>query len=210
MKKNIIVIFVIIVVIILAIGGYFIFNNQQKPIACTMEAKLCPDGSSVGRVGPKCEFAACPDSTIGWKTYTSADLSFEFKYPTTFNTKYASFSSAPGAVVVKQEDNPSGSCYVPPIEVPTKTQRNVVINGLNYCITTFEGVGAGQLYNTYYYTALKNGNYYTLAYVVHTLNGCSPYMDTPDYQPCLDFFKNYENVVIKPIQESVATLKFTK
>lgn len=29
-------------------------------IACTMDAKLCPDGSSVGRVGPNCEFAACP------------------------------------------------------------------------------------------------------------------------------------------------------
>lgn len=27
---------------------------------CTMEAKLCPDGSSVGRQGPNCEFAACP------------------------------------------------------------------------------------------------------------------------------------------------------
>lgn len=31
--------------------------NQR---ACTMEAKLCPDGSAVGRSGPNCEFAACP------------------------------------------------------------------------------------------------------------------------------------------------------
>lgn len=29
-------------------------------VACTMEAKLCPDGSSVGRTGPDCEFALCP------------------------------------------------------------------------------------------------------------------------------------------------------
>lgn len=28
--------------------------------ACTMEAKICPDGSSVGRSGPNCEFAPCP------------------------------------------------------------------------------------------------------------------------------------------------------
>ena len=33
---------------------------EPKPVACTMEAKLCPDGSYVGRSGPKCEFAACP------------------------------------------------------------------------------------------------------------------------------------------------------
>ena len=29
-------------------------------IACTMEAKICPDGSAVGRSGPNCEFAPCP------------------------------------------------------------------------------------------------------------------------------------------------------
>ena len=28
--------------------------------ACTLEAKICPDGSSVGRTGPNCEFAPCP------------------------------------------------------------------------------------------------------------------------------------------------------
>ena len=33
------------------------------PVACTMEAKLCPDGSAVGRTGPNCEFAACPTDT---------------------------------------------------------------------------------------------------------------------------------------------------
>lgn len=27
---------------------------------CTMEAKVCPDGSAVGRTGPNCEFASCP------------------------------------------------------------------------------------------------------------------------------------------------------
>jgi len=28
--------------------------------ACTEEAKVCPDGSAVGRTGPDCAFAACP------------------------------------------------------------------------------------------------------------------------------------------------------
>jgi hypothetical protein len=32
----------------------------SSPTACTMEAKLCSDGSSVGRSGPNCEFAPCP------------------------------------------------------------------------------------------------------------------------------------------------------
>jgi hypothetical protein len=33
---------------------------NPEPTACTEEAKVCPDGSSVGREGPNCEFAACP------------------------------------------------------------------------------------------------------------------------------------------------------
>lgn len=34
--------------------------DPDGPVACTMEAKLCPDGSAVGRTGPNCEFAPCP------------------------------------------------------------------------------------------------------------------------------------------------------
>lgn len=34
--------------------------SSSLPVVCTADAKLCPDGSSVGRSGPKCEFSACP------------------------------------------------------------------------------------------------------------------------------------------------------
>ncbi len=47
--------------------GYLNFNIWQLnkatgsgQVACTQEAKLCPDGSYVGRTGPNCEFAQCP------------------------------------------------------------------------------------------------------------------------------------------------------
>lgn len=33
---------------------------SEDQVFCTMEAKLCPDGSYVGRSGPKCEFTPCP------------------------------------------------------------------------------------------------------------------------------------------------------
>lgn len=42
--------------------------TTPSPVACTMDAKMCPDGSYVGRTGSKCEFV-CPvvtaPSTIG-------------------------------------------------------------------------------------------------------------------------------------------------
>ncbi len=33
------------------------------PVACQMDARVCPDGSVVGRTGPRCEFSACPGAT---------------------------------------------------------------------------------------------------------------------------------------------------
>lgn len=37
-------------------------NNKcyAGAVACTQEAKICPDGTAVGRTGPNCEFAPCP------------------------------------------------------------------------------------------------------------------------------------------------------
>ncbi len=67
------------VVLLLVIGiGAFLYRNALEhpavtpPVttACAQEAKLCPDGTSVGRTGPNCEFAVCAfpnaeDTTIG-------------------------------------------------------------------------------------------------------------------------------------------------
>jgi hypothetical protein len=33
---------------------------DDNQVACTMDAKVCPDGSYVGRVAPTCDFSACP------------------------------------------------------------------------------------------------------------------------------------------------------
>jgi hypothetical protein len=33
---------------------------RDADVVCTLDVKLCPDGSSVGRVPPSCEFAPCP------------------------------------------------------------------------------------------------------------------------------------------------------
>lgn len=74
MKKYFYVL-VILAVVLFGVGAFASFRNSTptpvenpKPIdnrdggaiACTMDAKMCPDGSYVGRSGPKCEFTACP------------------------------------------------------------------------------------------------------------------------------------------------------
>lgn len=68
-SSNPIVILSIVAIVFISGGLLYIYNptpieyGETNPkIACTMEAKLCPDGSSVGRVGPNCEFEKCPES----------------------------------------------------------------------------------------------------------------------------------------------------
>lgn len=67
----------IVLILVLGIGG-FIYRNVlettgPEPVACTMEAKICPDGSSVGRTAPACEFAPCPFPNV---EYAPARISF--------------------------------------------------------------------------------------------------------------------------------------
>jgi len=45
--------------------GYFWWTGRETVVntntaVCTEEAKICPDGRTVGRTGPNCEFAPCP------------------------------------------------------------------------------------------------------------------------------------------------------
>ncbi len=40
----------------------------ESPKACTEEAKICPDGSAVGRTGPNCEFAPCPNIILPYNS----------------------------------------------------------------------------------------------------------------------------------------------
>jgi hypothetical protein len=86
-KKNKSVLYVVVLLIVLIIAGalgamgYFYYQQQQSnandsmvlpqptvsvaqptQVACTLDAKICPDGSSVGRVAPSCEFAPCPEA----------------------------------------------------------------------------------------------------------------------------------------------------
>ncbi len=59
----------IVILIVVGIGGFLYRNALERPtvtppqtnqpVACTQEAKICPDGTSVGRTGANCEFAVC-------------------------------------------------------------------------------------------------------------------------------------------------------
>lgn len=60
-------IYVFLGIAVLAVIAQFLLTPAEvvapgdgEPVACTMDAMMCPDGSYVGRTGPNCEFV-CPD-----------------------------------------------------------------------------------------------------------------------------------------------------
>lgn len=83
-------------------GGNFppesIIPSIPDQTICSTEAKICPDGSSVGRVGPNCEFAPCPqvteipNETADWKTYINSQFAYSFRYPPDWKVEISGFS----------------------------------------------------------------------------------------------------------------------
>lgn len=87
-------------------------TNTVQTIACTLEAKLCPNGTTVGRVAPKCDFAPCPGAanananantnaasntnTLSNATtlYTDSEFNFSLQYPSTWTQTKSSTGSA--------------------------------------------------------------------------------------------------------------------
>lgn len=78
------------VLVLASFAGAFLLGKNQTPNdnnpsanpsgkACTQEAKICPDGSSVGRTGPNCEFAPCPTTSSSATTQDGKYISKKFK-----------------------------------------------------------------------------------------------------------------------------------
>ncbi len=55
----------VVILFVVGFGSFLYRNTVERPgitaatPQCSMEAKTCPDGTSVGRTGPACEFAPC-------------------------------------------------------------------------------------------------------------------------------------------------------
>jgi hypothetical protein len=72
----------ILVIIILGIGGLVYRNaleHPSQPIACPLDALVCPDGTSVSRTGSSCTFPVCPPPNV-----TLSDVTISFALPEGF------------------------------------------------------------------------------------------------------------------------------
>jgi hypothetical protein len=64
MKKPTIILLIILSIVAIVLGRMISLHDGPTSIAaCTQEALMCPDGTSVGRSGPQCAFATCATTT---------------------------------------------------------------------------------------------------------------------------------------------------
>lgn len=72
------------IVLIIGIGlGGLVYRNAvehpSQPIACPMDALVCPDGTAVGRTGNSCTFPICPPPNV-----SLPDIGISFAVPANF------------------------------------------------------------------------------------------------------------------------------
>lgn len=204
MKNNAIYAIVAAVAIaILGLAWFFMLKTQPSGtnpnmVACTMEAKICPDGTAVGRSGPKCEFAACPSSptstapttpptnatstgvNTGWKTLTDRKTGVTFQYPDKLTTTYITASDWPPTVQVQTVPF---TCTNAGTETGRagKTETRMVDNR-SYCVTTSSEGAAGSIYNQYAYAFQKGSRTVILTFTVRMVQ-CGNF-DEPQKTAC--------------------------
>lgn len=111
MKKNLIILIIIAILatVMYVISGY----PKTQIVVCTQEALICPDGSSVARRGPKCEFSPCPTIVKKPKQGKFCGGIAGIKCPDGFVCKYSGNYPDAGGTCVKK--TPSASTkYVCP------------------------------------------------------------------------------------------------
>lgn len=175
----------LIVFVLLIVAGFLVWPKlSQAPVEtlCTMDAKLCPDGSYVGRTGPNCEFASCSGEggQIPWKAVGDPDQGIIFQYPERLDTKYIAPTEWPPKIKVEEKNY---TCIENPaaLILPGET-RQVTIDGRLYCAHTETGVAAGSTYRTFTYTTEKDGKLLTLTFTLRAPQ-CANY-DDPSRTEC--------------------------
>ena len=177
-------------------------NSEPGAVACTMEAKICPDGSYVGRTGPNCEFATCPasESSRAWLTYSGSIVSF--KYPENLGTEYARATEWPPKVTLQNENF---VCIPGGTESSASGEtRPVKVADRGFCITKTSEGAAGSVYTSYVYrTIMDDDTNAALSFTVQKPQ-CENY-DEPNRSVCKTEQGNFDpnnlaNEIIKTLR----------
>jgi len=118
----------VVLLAVVGVAGFLYRNEVQRPTvpvpqapagnitACTQEAKVCPDGTAVGRTGPSCSFAVCPPPNV---ELTNGSTTIAFVLPAGYQkssltsaanliASYAQPGSSPSSINIYKYPIPAG------------------------------------------------------------------------------------------------------
>ncbi|HYD92984.1 MAG TPA: hypothetical protein VEB18_00785 [Candidatus Paceibacterota bacterium] len=212
-------IFGIVLILLIGIGGFFYrtVSEQSPTVACTEEAKICPDGTSVGRIPPSCEFAECPVTN----RVSVAEAGLSFVVPAGYHADENAYGADPTVLAAFVKPSLSGTPqhtiiirrYTVPDGVPgediilenTRYQpadmqatdfsrfESVVTNGREYRATVIERFEA-QVHSAYYWL----GAFQVLRFEIiehDVVDWTDPNLvvaDLPEHQALLDLLASVE------------------
>ncbi len=155
----------ILLIVLIGIGGFMYKNaveRSSQPIACPMDAKVCPDGTSVARIGLSCTFSACQPPNV-----TLSDIGISYAVPEGFvlatlpdGASVVAYEmlgptrEEPSNIVVRQYAIPASSTALATIQqtaiggasgepVPATLFSSSIIDGRRFTVVSierFEGV----------------------------------------------------------------------
>ena len=170
----------IILVVLAGILWWVIPANNNDTVACTADAMICPDGSSVGRVGPNCEFAPCPQVSGDTTWETTTQVGMTFRYPKDLGTTYIHTVDWPPAIQIINEELVCTNAGAPETRAGRTEER--AVNGRGYCITELAEGAAGSTYTQYVYATVREGNTLIFTFTLRAPQ-CGNYND-PEKTAC--------------------------
>ncbi len=102
----------VLLIILLGVGGLVYRNAVEhplQPVACPLDAEVCPDGTSVSRTGNSCTFPACPPPNV-----SLASINVAFAVPTGFGD-------------MALPDDQSVAAYTLPANASSTGDANIII-----------------------------------------------------------------------------------
>lgn len=200
---------IVIVIVIAVLGGFLAY----KYYSATDFSKNEVQNSEVQNSNEPQNFSESKVETnpeTGWRIYRDNDVGFEVSYPV-YGSEFFSIKSF-DVIIGKSNINEFGcfagnSKYLG-VFIDDAEDKNILINGIDFCMSKSGASGNGRSYPSYFYTTQKDGNYITTAMVFNVAT-CIAIKDSEKSQLCQEYFKTPKNPP-DIAREIVSTFKFTK
>lgn len=142
---------------VLAVVGYALWSGgfRASPVVCDADAMQCPDGSTVGRVGPACEFAPCARVAATQDDVWVRDEQRGYEYPQRFITAYVRPQIWPPYLTVAEGT----------LTCPEGAQRRT-IGGSEYCVQHRDQLVDGSTYVASIYSTEREGRVVALDFTL--------------------------------------------